>query len=64
MQNSSEPGGTVPQTLAVDAYPTAPVSSSSVRPHLNTSRVPGVTRNSGWQAVHAELALSRIRPAQ
>lgn len=32
---------------------------------MNTScRVPGVTRNSGWQAVDAEMAARRARQQQ
>lgn len=29
---------------------------------MNTSRVPGVTRNSGWRAVDVEIAAHRIVP--
>ena len=29
-----------------------------------SSRVPGVSRNSGWQAVDAELASRRVRQQQ
>jgi len=32
---------------------------------MNTSRrVPGVSRNSGWQAVDAEIAFARLRQQQ
>jgi hypothetical protein len=32
---------------------------------MNTSsRVPGLTRNSGWQAIDAEMAARRIRQQQ
>jgi hypothetical protein len=32
---------------------------------MNTSRrVPGVSRNSGWQAVDAEIAVTRLRQQQ
>jgi hypothetical protein len=32
---------------------------------MNTSRrVPGVSRNSGWQAVDAEIAFARLREQQ
>jgi hypothetical protein len=27
---------------------------------MNTSRVPGVSRNSGWQAIDAEIASRRV----
>ncbi|SDS37577.1 hypothetical protein SAMN04488543_1612 [Friedmanniella luteola] len=28
---------------------------------MNTRRVPGLTRNSGWQAVHAEIVRARAQ---
>jgi hypothetical protein len=32
---------------------------------MNTSsRVPGITRNTGWQAVDAEMAARRVRQQQ
>lgn len=51
-----------PQQLAAPAD--APYRLQGWVGRLNTSRVPGVTRNSGWQAVDAELARARSRRQQ
>ncbi len=52
-----------PQQLTASAAATADASYrlQTWVGRLNTSRVPGVTRNSGWQAVDAELSRSRTR---
>ena len=57
----------VPQQLLASATATTTDATDRLQNwvgRLNTSRVPGVTRNSGWQAVHAELARSRTQPKQ
>lgn len=64
----SAQGSSDRRTPPVGSSPTLPTLPSDVHPQRpsvtwrNTSRVPGVTRNSGWQTVNAEIVRTRPVP--
>ena len=65
MVQFSARGSSDRRTPPTDASPPPPIPPSARYPQgapvssKSTSRVPGVTRNTGWQAVQAEIVRTR-----